>query len=163
MNRLVIKIEKLCGRMNSLEKKHDNLINSFHLKTTSSKHLFPPPSSLPNPLPNSQNYRTFASIISFPPNPNTKVIPPPSSSQQLPPIPKNSFINQFKMGQVTIRAKFGLPHPFHNLNPTDIASRVNAVLDDLDPKDLPFSITVRAVTKFPSGALGILNFSPRTV
>lgn len=70
---------------------------------------------------------------------------------QLPPIPKNSFINQFEMGQVIIRARFGLPHPFPNLNAANIASKVNSVLDELNLEELPFSIKIKAVTKFPSG------------
>lgn len=55
------------------------------------------------------------------------------------------------MGQVTIRARFGLPHPFPNLNAADKAYKVNSVLEKLNLGDLPFSIKVKAVTKFPSG------------
>lgn len=149
MNRLFIKIENLCDRMDSLEKKNDQFINKFHYNLPPLRQSSPP-SLLPNPTFHSRNSRTFASVISPYPNPSTKIIPPPPL-RQLPPVPKNSFINQFKMGQVIIRAKFGLPHPFPNLSAADIANKVNSVLDNLEHEDLPFSIKVKAVTKFPSG------------
>lgn len=115
MNRLVIKIENLCNRMDSLEKKNENFINNFyHSSAPPPKQPYPLTSSLPNPTLTSRNPRTFASVANSHPNPNTKNFPPPL--QQLPPIPKHSFINQFKLGQIIIRAKFGLPHPFPNLN-----------------------------------------------
>lgn len=113
------------------------------------KQPYPLTSSLPNPTLTSRNPRTFASVANSHPNPNTKNFPPPL--QQLPPIPKHSFINQFKLGQIIIRAKFGLPHPFPNLNAWDIAKKVNTVLDELNLEELPFSIKIRAVTKSPSG------------